>query len=174
LKGAWRYDEVPEFNYGDDVTIRKGIAFLEGHGTIEDWGCGFGHARRFVTTSTYIGVDGSATSADKIVDLATYTSNVDCIFMRHILEHNADWRRILANAVASFRKRMVLVIFTPLAATTHQIATSDGLSLTSVPVPDISFRKDDLTEFFRHLSYSEESLQTDTQYRTEHVFYIQK
>jgi hypothetical protein len=172
LKGAWRYDEIPEFNYGDDVTLRKGMAFLDGHGTIEDWGCGFGHARRFVTRSRYVGVDGSSKHADKIVDLATYTSDVDCIFMRHVLEHNADWRRILANAIASFRERMALVIFTPLVDTTRQIATSDGL--TSVPVPDISFRKDDLTAFFRHLNYVEESIQTDTQYRTEHVFYIQK
>jgi glycosyltransferase involved in cell wall biosynthesis len=172
LKGAWRYDEVSEFTYGDDVSLRKGIAYLDGIGAIEDWGCGFGHARQFVTTSEYVGVDGSSRHADKIVDLTTYTSDVDCIYMRHVLEHNAEWRRILSNALASFRKRMVLVIFTPLSDRTHQIGTS--VSITSVPVPDISFRKDDLTDFFKHLSYSEEDLCTDTQYRTEHIFYIQK
>jgi hypothetical protein len=169
---AWKYDSLEEFNYGDDVTLKKGMAFLDGHGTIEDWGCGFAHARRFVDKSRYVALDGSSKHADKIVDLTEYTSNVDCIFMRHVLEHNADWRHILANAIASFTKRMVLVIFTPLAETTRQIATSTACTL--IPVPDISFRKEDLTDFFRQFKYVEESLETDTQYRTEHVFYIEK
>lgn len=172
MLGAWKYDNVSKFNYGDDVTYRKGIAFLDGQGTIEDWGCGFSHARTFVTASPYVGLDGSSHHADKIVDLREYTSDTDCIFMRHVLEHNADWQRILANAMASFRKRMVLVIFTPFGSATRQIATS--ASVTSVPVPDISFRKEDLTAHFGRCAYSEESLTTDTQYGTEHVFYLEK
>jgi glycosyltransferase involved in cell wall biosynthesis len=170
MVGAWKYDKVEKFNYGDDTTYKKGIAFLDGHGSIEDWGCGFAHARMFVTKSQYIGIDGSSQYADKIVDLSEYVSGADCIFMRHVLEHNADWRRILANAITSFKKRMVLVIFTPLSETTRQIATST--ELTSTPVPDISFRKEDLTDYFKHLTYTEESLVTDTQYGIEHVFYI--
>lgn len=170
--GAWKYASLDQFNYGDDTTYKKGIAFLDGHGTIEDWGCGFAHARTFVTESQYIGLDGSSKHADEIVDLTEYASTVDCIFMRHVLEHNADWRRILANAVASFRSRMVLVIFTPFAEMTCQIATST--TLTSIPVPDISFRKEDLTQCFAHLHYLEESLATDTQYGVEHIFYIDK
>jgi hypothetical protein len=170
--GAWNYDNVDKFNYGDDTTYKKGIAFLDGHGTIEDWGCGFAHAKMFGAKSQYIGIDGSSNCADKIADLRDYTSEADCIFMRHVLEHNVDWRRILTNAVASFKKRMVLVIFTPLAETTRVVATSTNV--TSVPVPDISFRKEDLTDYFRQFKYAEESLETDTQYKTEHVFYIEK
>ncbi len=170
--GVWNYDKLDKFNYGDDTTYKKGIAFLDGHGTIEDWGCGFAHAKPFVTKSQYVGIDGSSKHADKIVDLREYTSETDCIFMRHVLEHNFDWRRILANAIASFKKRMVLVIFTPLSETTRQIATSTVL--TSIPVPDISFRKEDLTDYFKHYRCTEESLKTDTQYGTEHVFYIEK
>lgn len=171
--GAWNYDQVDKFYYGDDTSYKKGIAFLDGHGAIEDWGCGFAHAKTFVKESRYVGIDGSSINyADKIVDLRTYTSETDCIFMRHVLEHNYDWREILANAVASFKKRMVLIIFTPLAETTRQIATSQ--ILTSSTVPDISFRKDDLTDFFNHCKYAEELLATDTQYKTEHIFYIEK
>ena len=144
--GAWNYENA-DHHYGDDATYKSGIAFLDGHGTIEDWGCGFGNARAFVTKSEYFGIDGSSPYADKVVDLSTYRSDVECIYMRHILEHNVAWRDILTNAVASFRKRMVLVIFTPLAETTRVIATSDNI--TSVPVPDISFRKEDLTEYLR-------------------------
>jgi hypothetical protein len=170
--GAWNYGRLDKFNYGDDTTYRRGIAFLDGRGTIEDWGCGFAHARTFVTKSRYVGIDGSSHHADRIADLSAYTSEVDCIFMRHVLEHNVEWRRILANAIASFTKRMVLVIFTPLAETTRQIATSTVL--TSIPVPDIAFGKQDLTDYFKHLSYTEESLDTDTQYGREHIFYIEK
>jgi hypothetical protein len=170
--GAWRYDNMPKFHYGDDTTYKRGIAFLDGHGTIEDWGCGFTHAKTFVTNSRYIGVDGSSPHADQIVDLSEYTSEVDCIFMRHVLEHNVAWRRILANAVASFTKRMVLIIFTPFADTTRVIAAATHV--TSVPTPDISFRKEDLTDYFKQFHYREESLNTDTQYQTESVFYIEK
>jgi hypothetical protein len=171
--GVWDYQHFDKFNYGDDTSYKKGIAFLDGHGTIEDWGCGFAHAKTFVEKSSYIGIDGSAINfADKIADLRGYVSETDCIFMRHVLEHNYDWRRILANAVASFKKRMVLIIFTPLTETTRQIATSR--ILTSSPVPDISFRKGDLTDLFKHCQYTEEALATDTQYKTEHIFYIEK
>jgi polysaccharide pyruvyl transferase WcaK-like protein len=170
---VWNYDSFNKFCYGDDTSYKKGIAFLDGHGDIEDWGCGFAHAKTFVEKSRYIGIDGSAGKfADRIADLRKYTSEADCIFMRHVLEHNYDWRRILANAVASFKRRMVLIIFTPLAETTRQIATSR--ILTSSPVPDISFRREDLTTFFKQYKYAEESLVTNTQYKTEHIFYIEK
>ena len=93
-------------------------------------------------------------------------------FMRHVLEHNVEWRRILAGAIASFRKRMALIIFTPFAETTRVMSTA--LHCTSVSVPDLSFRKEDLTQCFDDLRYTEESLKTDTQYGVEHIFYIEK
>ena len=40
------------------------------------------------------------------------------------------------------------------------------------PVPDISFRKEDLTEYLKPFTYTEETLHTDTQYRFEHMFYV--
>ncbi len=170
--GAWKYDSLPKFRYGDDTTYVKGIGFLDGHGPIEDWGCGFGHAKSFVTSSQYFGVDGSSQYADKIVDLITYTSNVDCIFMRHVLEHNPQWQKILTNAVKSFQKRMALVVFTPFSRITRVIASATHV--TSVPVPDISFCREELLEYFAGLNVTEESLSTDTQYGTEHVFYVER
>ncbi|SDB54187.1 glycosyltransferase [Bauldia litoralis] len=172
MVGVWKYASTGKFHYGDDVTYRRGIAFLDGRGTIEDWGCGFAHARSFVTESAYVGVDGSSQWADKIRDLREYRSDADCIFMRHVLEHNVDWRPILANAVNSFRRRMVLIVFTPFSDSTRIIATSQ--TVTSVPVPDISFRKEDLTAYFSHLKQAEEMVETETQYGIEHLFYIEK
>jgi len=166
--GKWSYRDVKQFAYGDETSYRKGMAFLDGHGTIEDWGCGTAYAKRFATRSAYVGIDGSPSDyRDKSADLATYRSHTDCIFMRHVLEHNFEWRAILRNAIASFERRMVLIIFTPFGDETRPIATWSG-------IPDIAFRKEDLTELFRDLHYSEESLETDTQYMTEHVFYIER
>ena len=92
--------------------------------------------------------------------------------MRHVLEHNVNWRQILADAVRSFTKRMVLVIFTPIADTTRVIGTSD--TAMDKFIPDISFKKSDLTDHLQHLTYREESLATDTQYGREHIFYIER
>jgi hypothetical protein len=166
--GKWDYQGLEQFPYDDETTYKKGMAFIDGHGIIEDWGCGTAYAKRFVTKSIYIGIDGSkSTFTDRVADLREYTSNTDCIFMRHVLEHNYDWKKVLANAVSSFKKRMVLIIFTPFTNRTQQIASWSS-------IPDIAFRKHDLTRFFSQFEYTEESLNTDTQYRTEHIFYIKK
>ena len=169
---AWNYGQFERFHYGDDTTYIRGMAFLNGHGTIEDWGCGFAHARKFVRESVYVGVDGSSPHADRLAPLDAYASRTDCIFMRHVLEHNHAWRTILQNALESFTDRMVLIVFTPFAETTRVIATTTGM--TSVPVPDISFKRTDLTDLFTDVRFHEEELRTDTQYGTEHIFYLEK
>jgi hypothetical protein len=167
--GTWNYKNKPQFPYGAETSYRRGMAFLDGHGDIEDWGCGTAYAKRFVTKSRYVGIDGvKSRYSDKVADLRAYRSDVDCVFIRHVLEHNYEWRTILENAVGSFKRRMVLIIFTPFADKTRQIATWDS------GIPDIGFRKEDLTEVFGHLRYTEEALVTETQYRGEHVFYIEK
>jgi hypothetical protein len=169
MLSKWDYRNTEQFSYGDDTTYRKGMSFLDGYGTVEDWGCGTAYAKRFLKSSNYLGIDGSKSDfVDKVVDLRSYTSEADCIFMRHILEHNRDWPKILSNAVNSFQKRMVLIIFTPFSDETREMDT------TGVAVPDISFRKEDVTTFFKHYKCTEESLTTDTQYNVEHVFYIEK
>ena len=172
MMNAWKYGEYIKFGYGDDTTYVSGMAFLDGHGGIEDWGCGFAHAKAFVRKSQYTGLDGSSGFADRIVDLTTWRSTADCIFMRHVLEHNTQWKAILGNALASFTKRMVLVVFTPYAETTRVIATTTGM--TAIPVPDIAFSPDELRACFAGIRYREESVRTDTQYGIEHVFYLEK
>lgn len=168
IVGRWQYGNAAPFPYGDDVTYRKGLAFLDGHGTIEDWGAGTGYARRFVTQSTYRALDGSPSlEVDRVVDLRTYRSDADCIFMRHVLEHNPDWRRILENGLRSFRRRMVLVVFTPFAAETHEIGSWHG-------IPDLAFRKEDLVAYFDGLAWREETVDSNTEYLREHVFYLER
>jgi SAM-dependent methyltransferase len=166
MKGRWDYSASDEFAYGSDESYRKGMAFLDGHGIVEDWGCGTAYARRFVQKSEYIGIDGSESPfANKVADLQTYRSDPDCIFMRHVLEHNYGWRLVLENAVQSFKKRMVLILFTAFADHEKKIGDNDG-------IPDLSLRRDDVIAFFDGLSFTEESLGSDTEYGMEHIFYI--
>ena len=168
IVGRWQFGNATPFAYGDDVTYRKGMAFLDGHGTIEDWGAGTGYARRFATQSEYRAIDGSPSlEVDRVVDLRTYSSDADCILLRHVLEHNPDWRRILENALRSFRRRMVLVVFTPFAAETQEIASWQG-------IPDLAFRKEDIVAYFEGLVWREEAVATNTAYLREHVFYLER
>jgi len=125
---------------------------------------------RFVPEGRYFGVDGSpeaAPYADKITDLTTYTSSVDGIFIRHILEHNYGWRDVLANAVDSFTERLVLIMFTPFGERTVPLARNALI--------DMSFRKSDITDYFKGLDVREEHLiSPDTQYKVEHIFYVER
>jgi GT2 family glycosyltransferase len=168
MVGLWNYEKcerpVPS---GDDTTYRKAMEFLHGCATVEDWGCGTAYARTFMSGGKYIGIDGSPSKfCDFVTDLRLYKSMADGILIRHVLDHNPDWRTILANAIASFQKKLVFIIFTPFGETTKRIATNWN------DIPDLSFRKEDLTDLLKGLPYTEESVRTATQYGVEHLFYI--
>jgi glycosyltransferase involved in cell wall biosynthesis len=171
MVGRWSYRPGARHAYGADTTYEKGMAFLDQPGAvIEDWGCGTTYARKFVKSGTYRGIDGSPVDAtDKVVDLRQYTSEADCIFMRHVLEHNTEWRAVLTNALASFKSRMALIIFTPFGEDTRCVDVDPDIR-----VPTISFRKEDIAEMIRHIPYREERLTTESEYRVEHILYLEK
>ena len=157
--------------YGqDDITYQCGMAWLDAVcATIEDWGCGSGHAAQFARNAAVLGIDGSpGRRVDVVDDLRTYKgTKPDGIYMRHVLEHNMDWETVLQNALGQFRKRMVLVIFTPFSYATVCLPVPP-----TQKVPDISFRKEDLTKHFASMIDHEDSLVTGAMYGTEHVFYL--
>lgn len=157
--------------YGDTLTYEKAARFLGMLATVEDWGCGWAWFKRYLGPSVhYKGIDGSHSPfADEVADLTKYTSNAEGILLRHVLEHNHDWAAILSNAIRSFRKRLVLVFFTPFAETTHIIC------MNSIGVPDLAFAKADLVRFFPGCRWSlEEGLRTETQYGVEHIYYLER
>lgn len=161
--------ETPEA-YGDVTTYALGAMFLDGL-QVEDWGCGKGYLRTLVPQDCYRGVDGSQTPfADVIADLADYTSQTDGLFMRHVLEHDYRWARIFDNALQSFSKRMVLILFTPTGEVTREIAYTDQIG-----VPDISFCLDDLQERLpAGVSWVKDWLATGTQYGEETIIYLER
>lgn len=173
--GLWKWYEntlVPTA-YGDDTTYQLGANFLYDCKTIEDWGCGtayfsnFMHGKQF-----YKGIDGSHSKfVSEIHELTTYVSpeKPDGIFMRHILEHNHDWKSILKNALISFRKKFVLVLFTPLTTSPTKVLVEN----IEPPVPDISFCLYDILEFLKPYKFNVEEVRTNTQYGVEHIFYIE-
>ena len=107
----WYGPGRPPRSYGPADTYRIAADWLEGL-AVADWGCGYG-AFRAHHRGAYLGVDGTAGAADVVADLRSYRTPSEGVLLRHVLEHNPDWRPILDGAIASFTRRMVLVVFTP-------------------------------------------------------------
>lgn len=172
MLGLWDYSKVePGQKYGgDDVTYEKGMAFLSDCPIVEDWGCGTGYSKKFCK-GVYRGIDGSkGPHTDVVADLRQYTSDAHGIFMRHVLEHNHDWKKVLDNALGSFKKKMVLILFTPFQPVTKVLAINTDYH----DVPDIGFQKQDITDPLKPFAIKEEVLRTKTQYGIEFVFYIER
>ena len=168
--------------YGDDYTAKLASEWLNQDSitTIEDWGCGYGGFKNFIAPhQTYIGVDGSNTPfADKIVDLSMYETQVDAIHLRHVIEHNQNWKIILENFLSGFTKKAVLTLFTPFMAETTTVAAYENWRGTGTTMVDISLSYDELMSIIsKHQDIkvkTELNLNTHTQYKVEHVFYLEK
>jgi hypothetical protein len=140
--------------FSDTVSYALGAEWLDGL-DIEDWGCGMGWMRTLVPAERYRGIDGSRSKfADEIVDLTEYRSRTPGLFMRHVLEHNPEWWKVLDNAIASFTKRMFLALFTPLSEETRDLTPWEN----SPNVPNFSFRLDDITSRFGGVEWEMESI----------------
>jgi hypothetical protein len=156
--------------YGEALTYRMAASFLADVDEVEDWGCGKGGFRLFYQ-GKYIGIDGSNTPfADKIVDLSNYRSSVDGIIIRHVLEHNYNWDSILRGALASFRKKLCLIIFTPFSSEVREIAHNKHLG---VDAPDLSLSQIEIEKAFSGVRWRLfKDLKTKSQYNVEHVYCI--
>jgi hypothetical protein len=160
------------YPFGDTLTYQKAAVVLKDLSQVEDWGCGLAWFKRYLpSTIRYKGIDGSHSEfVDEVADLTAYSSQVEGILLRHVLEHNEDWATILRNAIRSFTRKLVLVLFTPFSDVTRIINYN-----ASMAVPDISFARTDLIRVFVAVNWSlEENLRTNTQYGVEHLFYLEK
>ncbi len=174
--GKWEvwYEKLdpsaPPKKYGDPATYRLAAAFLSGCREIEDWGCGRGGFRPY-SPGRYIGVDGSKSPfADRIAELTTYRSRVDGILLRHVLEHNYNWPKVLDGAVKSFRKRLCVVLFTPFADTTRELRHNRK---SGVDVPDLSLSTSEIEAHFEGLNWRlDRDIVSKSQYGVEHVYYV--
>jgi hypothetical protein len=102
----------------NQLTYELGYNFLKNCNKIEHWGCSESEFKKYIKKDhiEYIGIDNSIEANANIkADLCEYTSSVDGIFMRDVLEHNSEWKKILQNACKSFNKKMCLILFKPLS-----------------------------------------------------------
>lgn len=146
LLGKWDQYHETVFPYGPNTSYAVGADWLRDQTMVEDWGCGPGWLKhQLPSTVLYRGIDGSKSpTVDAVVDLVNYKSFVPAIFMRHVLEHNVHWKKILQNALDSFEKKFCLILFTPL----RDDETKDiRIHFNHVDVPDLSFNRDELLEF---------------------------
>lgn len=164
----WNYSHLTEpFPYGPDTSYEKAAKFLDG-GPVEDWGCGTCYAKRFFPNG-YLGIDMAPGFADYIADISLLLEprpKRTNILLRHVLEHNSAWKEILRGAVISSTK-LCVVIFTPFGDDTRVINWTEN---ERGRVPDISFRKEDLTRHFP--KFTEESFPSNLVYGRETIFYV--
>lgn len=167
----WYQGREQPWPYGDTTSYEIGAAWLEPCALVEDWGCGAGWLRTLVPPDRYRGIDGTSSSfCDEVVDLVAYRSRVPGIFMRHVLEHDYDWREMLDNALASFTERMALILFTPEGAVTEEIAFHRDIG-----VPDIAFRLADITDRFPpDVTFAVQRIASATQYGSETILLLER
>jgi hypothetical protein len=159
-------DHAPQ--YGALDTYRLAAEWLDGHGTVCDWGCGKGFSRQFFVQSEWVGIDGTF-NGEGNVNLADFKLPCDSILMRHVLEHNPDdWRQILKNACESFQQRMALVTFTPFADRTHVYKVE---KYASGELPYLRFARADLLEVIGDLLICEQPVLTTHE---EHIFLLER
>jgi hypothetical protein len=109
-----------------------------------------------------------------VADLADYTSTTDGLVLRHVLEHDRRWPLILRNALASFRRRMVLVVSTPFVRATAESRRESAPDSDAKPI-QIHFCRRDLVAEFDGIPFRlEENVATDSPYGREHIFYLCK
>lgn len=116
--------------YGPVDSYKEAAEWLEPCRDIADWGGGPGHFKahlHFPMETQYTLVDGTEQDTPDLIlgdrrvlaDLADYHQPSDGILLRHVLEMTHDWKQVLTNAVKAFRRRMVIVTFTPHVRRTH-------------------------------------------------------
>lgn len=169
--------EPSAFLYGDTQTYEIGADALKDCPKVEDWGTGAGGFKRFRPDA--VGVDGSHTPhADVVADLTAYRSEADGIFLRHVLEHNFEWKAILINALESARKRLVVVLFTPMTEeeTQRMPGAAEENQAYGIDVPTLSLSRKELFDVIsqRSAAFVVSTVSTSTRYGQETIIVIEK
>lgn len=163
----WRTNLQHEV-YGTGDTYRLAAEWLKDCPEVADWGAASCHFHRYLpTTCKYIPVDGTLQCpldvGQVVADLATYRTPTDGILLRHVLDMTDRWADVLRNAVASARRRLVVVTFTPDAEQTHLHKMKSGW-------PVWHFNPNDLRDIMGARLVREHAVQTT---HPERVYYVE-
>lgn len=167
LTGKWNviYQKcITPINLGSEQTYKVGMEFLNDCNEVEDWGGGTGYAKKYCLSPRYEIIDGSLSKNNNIIqDLRNYKSKTEGIFMRHVLDHNPEWKLILNNALNSFTKKFCLIIGGKFRDETKivNIIQDRGIS-------NIEFKRSDIEQELKNFKFG--YLNIDD----EPVFFIEK
>ncbi len=152
--------------YATAETYHRAAWWLQDCPTVADWGGSTGFFGTCLPkTVAYTVVDGTEQGPGQILaDLTTYHEPSDGILLRHVLDCTADWRPILANALAAFRQRLVVITSTPAAAVTAIVHIKSGW-------PIWQFNPDDLRAVMGDLLVLEATIETS---HPEHLYYLER
>lgn len=102
-------------SYGPADTYRRAAEWLRECGLVADWGGAGGAFGAYLPAGVrYRVIDGTQQSAEQtLADLTIYRAPAEGILVRHVLEINPEWPRIVDNLLASFEHRAVIVTYTP-------------------------------------------------------------
>lgn len=152
--------------YGTADTYQMAAEWLKDCADVADWGGGTGMFRNYLpATVRYAIVDGTLQSTEqRLVDLEQHAEPADGILIRHVLDINLGWREILDNAVKAFRRRMVVITFTPDRAESRVMKMKSGW-------PVIHFNPADIRERLRPFLVRDEVVQTS---HPERVYFLER
>ena len=155
--------------YGGTRSYELAEEHLKGLG-VEDWGCGKGWFRQ-VHRGPYLGVDGTESPmADVVADLRDYRSTCGAVLLRHVIEHDYGWADIVANAVASASRKVVIILFTP---SPDEGVVEHGFT-PEIGVPDLGISLDLIAQAGRPFEVtSTVDIESDTQYGTERIIVLE-
>jgi len=106
--------DEPRSYPGNPDTYKIAGGFFAGEKLVEEWGCATTWGKQFIP-APYRGVDGGPSKfVDVVADLREYSSDVPNAIIRHVLEHNWDWRKILDNFMGSFTEKAAIILFIPM------------------------------------------------------------
>jgi len=91
-------------------------------------------------------VDGSQNNYADVcpVELSQRCSNTDGLLLRHVLEHNENWKVVLENAIRCCKRRLVIDLFIPFGPETKIIDRTTSSDTQYPDIPNIQFKRDDL------------------------------
>ena len=152
--------------YGTADTYQLAAAWLADCADVADWGGGTGALGHFLPRSVrYRVVDGTLQTTDQaLFDLETFREPADGIALRHVLDINLGWREILINALGAFRRRMVVITFTPDARETTVRKFKSGW-------PILHFDPADLRARLQPYVVRDEAVMTS---HPERIYYLEK
>lgn len=176
MEGMWKHLYPPECGVfpfgGDESYVRAGRFFAKGCRLVEDWGSGTGYFKKFLRPEIkYIPIDGTPNPyITKVLDLEKYQSTANGILLRHVLEHNLRWQKILDNAAKSVRQKLVLIISTPL-----NLALSKSIKTDEYGISSFSLGEIEIMEHLGGFTVRKEKMESPaTPYRVETIFYATK